>query len=687
MNFFSVLIRPFFSLICVLALPFQSVDSLGQNVCEKAKVLIELINHNHLEPRIIDDVLSERVFAILFNSLDPDQFYFTKIDSGRLSTYRLAIDNNITDGSCSFLAPIAMVYKEKIIHYKTFCDSALKKPLNYNVDDRSNPPFLAETIRAADYASRSKKFIRDLKYKILNRAWRMAQANNDLLTIANFYSYEKLARDKIRSRINRLMDNVINPPEGFEKSIENKFLKAISLSFDPHTEFFTPAEMKEFDLSLSTSGLSFGFDLKETQTGEIQIRRLTPGGPAWRSEEINEGDVLISLKFENEPLMDVLDFESEEIVGRLMEMKSLHVDITIKKPDGMLRSVTLRKEKTENLDNLIASFVLEDTKKIGYIALPGFYTSENEQSGKGCAGDVAKEVIKLKKDGIEGLILDLRFNGGGSIQEALDLAGIFIDSGPLAIMEQKGNLLLTLKDNNKGNVFSGSLVIMTNAFSASASELVAAALQDYNRAIILGTSSYGKATGQIVLHVTNDASNWGFAKITSDRIYRISGNSLQMNGVVPDITFPEITDIFNEKEEYLAFALLPKKVTKKLYYTVDTPPPIARLRTASRKRTSTSDFFKSVETLESVLRTPVPLEVESFLVYMKTFNAAIKAMADSRVLRSNYKVYSSNAEASLLIVDDFHREINENALAEIQKSPYIFEAYNILIDQLTPSKP
>ncbi|HWA33634.1 MAG TPA: S41 family peptidase, partial [Cyclobacteriaceae bacterium] len=421
----------------------------------------------------------------------------------------------------------------------------------------------------------------------------------------------------------------------------------------------------------------------ESTTGAIQVARLMPGGPAWKSDVIKTGDVLLSVKPGTKSIMDASDFELDEILAEVSDMANLEAAFTVKSPDGKIKSVSLKKEKIENAENLITSFVLEGKRKIGYIQLPGFYTNETLEAGKGCAGDVAKELLKLKKEGIEALILDLRFNGGGSVQEAIELGGIFIDAGPFAVMEGKDGQLVTLKDFNRGSAYMGPLLVMVNALSASASEIVAAGLQDYNRAIIMGCESYGKATGQVVIPLKEDKSESDFVKITEDRIYRVTGSSLQLNGVIPDITVPEITTAFGQKEAKERYAIQPKSITKKIYFTPLAPLNLSEIKAKSGMRAKPSQYFQSIEKFGLQLSRAVPLEMNSFIGFISELEQSANSLAILENDQEQYKVYVSGLNKALFSVDTYHKEISESALEELQSSHYVREAYSILDDYLS----
>lgn len=661
----------------------NAVVAYGQTFCAKSRTLVETINREHLIQQNIDDVFSERVFDAFLATLDPDMIYFNGKDSVWFTQYRQSIDDAILSDNCSFLTKMTTFYSQQLNAFLNFADSALKQSPGYN-SVQSVPGFIAKEKKfATNTRSLKQRQLNTLRFHILNRAWTIAHAKGEVLSEKNFVSIEKEARAKILARTHRTIERMLKSPEGFDTYVSILLMKAICLSYDPHTEFFTSAEMKGFESAITRSGLSFGVEFGQGQTGNTEVQRLAPGGPAWKSDLVRKGDALISLQTDSD-VLDAADYELEEINEILGDISATKLTLVLRSPDGKTKSVLLKKDKIENAENLISSFVLEGKSKIGYIQLPGFYTNENFETGKGCAGDVAKEIIKLKKEGIQALILDLRFNGGGSVQEALELGGIFIDVGAFAVMEDNKGDLITLKDFNKGSVYTGPLLVMINAFSASASELVAAGLQDYHRAIIMGCGSYGKATGQIVVPLNPAArENSDFVKITQDRIYRVTGKSLQLDGVVPDIEVPEITAAFGLKEQKLRFPVQPKTISKKVYYTPAPPVEFAVLKAGSEKRVSNSAYFKSIEGFGHYFKGAVPLDLKGFIQFMSQLEERSKTLAEDQSAEGKFKVYPSGLNATLFTVDSYHKEISENSLKEINASHYVREACFILDDYLS----
>ena len=360
------------------------------------------------------------------------------------------------------------------------------------------------------------------------------------ITVTNL---EPNARKKVCHAFKRDIQRSRQTKDGLTGFVCNAWCEAVASCYDPHTEFFSPGKKEEFQGELGDKQLQFGFSLGEGKEA-TEITRLKPGSPAYKSGLIHEGDQILALQWDGNEEVDVSDGSAEEVNAFIPGDHGNSLTLTLKKSDGTTRKVTLQREKSamDDDNSKVRSFILKGEHRVGFISLPAFYTDWNGEEGgnNGCADDVAKEIIKLRKENIEGLILDLRYNGGGSMLEAIALAGIFIDVGPVGMTRDKDGKVYTMKDVNRGSVYDGPLILLINGFTASASEMLAGTLQDYHRALIIGSPSFGKATAQVVLpldtlfdekHLERLKTANNFIKITIDRLFRVNGTSAQRTGL------------------------------------------------------------------------------------------------------------------------------------------------------------
>lgn len=668
---------------CFALLSYVCKAQIGSAPCQKAKEIIGALNNNHIQPPALNEAWGESVFNEFMYLLDPGKYFFTSEDLAKLSSYKANL-TDLQNSNCSLVYKTHGLFKEKLTEASLLIERHLKSSPDYSKSgfiewgSKRTSPF------AGTQADLELKWKASLKLKIL--FWMRRNSAEDLskLTPQQFNKLEALGRVAIKLKEQGRIARQLNPTEGFEEAIEILFLKAVARSFDPHTEYFTISQNEDFNSSLSSEGLSFGVELDEDNFGQIKISGLVPGGPAWLSNELNQGDILVGLKWPGMEPTDIIQYDLEELERELDSSNKTEVALTVKKANNQIKTIWLTKEKVQLDQNLIKSFLLNGEKTIGYIYLPGFYLEFEDQSNKGCTDDIARELVKLKKEKIDGLILDLRFNGGGSLKEALALSGIFIDAGPLALIKETGQPIVTLKDLNRGTIYEGPLLIMINGLSASASELVTAVLQDLNRAIVVGGPTYGKATGQVVIPIgKNSVGLTGYLKVTNDKIYRVSGKSLQRKGVVPDIELPDVFNSFIEREKDFNNSLIADSVIKKVYYTPLASLPIPELRTNSEKRRLLSSEFSKMEQAEIIISRSIPLDLKGFDQSNNLLDSLFKNMDQPSEERRVYKVQLNQLDNPLLLIDNHERGVREEILDEIKACPYIEEAYKIILDYIS----
>jgi carboxyl-terminal processing protease len=658
-----------------------SVQLFAQaTTCEKAEKLVAKLKTHHIDPLQINDQWSQRVFNNFFTTLDPVKIYFSSEDIQKLQVYSASLDDNILNHkACAFVDVMSALFKKKIENYNAWTEKNLTKPFNYSEPET----FDAVRLHSHSFVTSDRdleiRWKHYLKYQILNR---MSQESLADTLSKSLLDFEKIARQKIKNK--EQQNNTAILKNNFENHITHAFLQAIATAYDPHTAYYSFEENEAFKTSLSQTDLSFGFALIEDEFGSIRFTAIVPGSPAWNSNGIHEDDLLISVETPDKAVMNAMDYSIDELEDFLDAYGTQTATFTLKKSDGKIKQVTLLKEKIQSVENTVSGIVLKGVKSIGYISLPSFYFDwKDETMADGCANDVAKAIIKLNKEKIEGLILDLRFNGGGSLTEALGLAGIFIDYGPFATYSETGQPLVTLKDQNKGTIYNGPLMLLVNGFSASASELLASTLQDYNRALVVGSRTFGKGTGQDIFPMAKPASinsKNDFVKITMLRIYRLNGKTYQHTGVIPHIMLPDITDMFELKESEYTYALPSDSITKKMYYTPFANLPVIILREKSQARVIQSAGFQRVMAVRKTLSNPIPVELKGYTSYL----LEIKDFARDSI--SVFKANNTNFDDPLFAVDAFKKKMNDTLLLDIEASIYIQEAYQIMIDYITLQK-
>lgn len=668
--------------------------------CKQMSILWELVSNYHVQPKELDDSLSKTLYRDLLENLDPHGTYFVQADLNEFSKYELSLDESVKNGNCDFITEIASAYEKRLIEVDTVIGKLLSSPFDYKVKEVLTFSKEIPWTIPKDVAERDNRWRKWLKYQTLKRVFNPKGEDDQPGNIDNsaFQKLEKPARQDIKTFEQKKIRNIRNEFNSMYDYVLNEFSKVFALYFDPHTEYYTNAEKNSFESSVSSENLSFGIEIKENDKNEIEITRLTPGGPAWKTNQMHKGDIILAAEWGDSKHTDLSFAALREAYSILFEKDIKEVELTIKKVNGSIKNISIQKEKLVDDENVIQSFILEGDKRIGYIFLPSFYTDWEDSEGFGCANDLAKKLVVLQKENIDGLIVDIRNNGGGSVKEAIELVGIFIDAGPVTLAKDRTEIDV-MKDSNRGSIYSGPLIVMVNGMSASASEILSAALQDYNRALIVGSRTYGKSTGQNIVPVTDERvtldayGKYGYIKLTGSIFYRINNSTHQKVGVVPDVHLPDLYENLEYREEFENYVLSADTISKKTYYTPFNGPPKGDLQELSTLRLRSSEVFKSVEAISDSVKIiynseyKVPLDIEGFKKGYKNgeykWSHWEKLMAHKT---SVFKVANDPYTRELIKMDDYNREINEYQIQNIENDIYIDETFKIMLDYINLEK-
>jgi len=549
---------------------------------------------------------------------------------------------------------------------------------------------------ALDVKELKKRWIKKLKFMTLNMLFTPVNDEDPLKMEAGLLLLkEPEIRKKLGIREKRINQRILDYPSGSNAYITELFLNTIANRYDPHTLYFSPQRKESFIASLSREAMSFGISFTENKNGEAIIGNLVPGGPAWKSNQLNPGDFPIRIQWPKGEGID-LSWSSPEEVEQIVTRSGYNtMELSVRKANGLIVKVRLTKEVINVEENSITGYVLAGEKKVGYISMPDFYTGGEMQNVPGCSNDVAREIIKLQKEGIEGLILDLRYNGGGSLQEALGLMGIFIDQGPLFMATEKGQKPHVFKDLNRGVVYSGPLIVMVNGFSASASELVTAGLRDYNRALVVGSTTFGKAIAQVTLPLDTNIifskemmgkKSSAYVNVTIEQIYRINGSSHQKTGIQPDIVLPELYDDPDLREASEPYSISTDNIDKKVLYLAMPELPVSDLAEKSLARTGTLQVFNKIKYLSDSLQNTkkseaLILTLDSFRQFKVRINELEKRINTlNKTFSAPFTAGSTMYDASVLSNDSHRKELTDIAIGELQTDIYVSEVYSIMKD-------
>jgi carboxyl-terminal processing protease len=468
----------------------------------------------------------------------------------------------------------------------------------------------------------------------------------------------------------------------------DRFYNAVARAFDPHTNYISPAEKEQFDISMSGSLEGIGAVLSE-EDGFIKVKEIMPGSASARQRRLQAGDTILQVAQGSEEPVDVTDMRLIDVVRLIRGPKGSEVRLTVKKSDGSKEMIPIIRDVVQIEETFAKSMVLDapNGKKIGYILIPSFYHDFKKKNGVGrdSGEDTRREVEKLKAQGVSGIILDLRNNGGGALPDAVSIADLFTDDGPVVQVKNSGGREQVLRDSEPGTVYAGPLVVMVNKFSASASEIVAAALQDYGRAVIVGDGhTHGKGTVQTVMDMDDmrlfysQFDRLGALKVTIQKFYRINGNSTQYKGVDPDILLPSLIDYIKSGEKYLEYSLPWDTISPASYEKWQPPLPLDELRQRSEKRLAGDDAFLAIKeeakNAEQRSRdTLITLTVDAMRAQKEAAQRSKKKMGE--YFRQFRSAEDSEEEPP-------PAEKRDEWMKNVRQEPYIREAEHILLDMI-----
>jgi len=668
-----------------LVLFLTTYSLFGQNsakTCELLSKINALIQREHFHPKPVDNSLSVFVFDTFMDDLDGNRNLFTKIEYEKLCKHRLLLDNYILQNDCSFMNDFVSIYQFALERKKKTLEKIQNEVLDYTAKDtvkfsKKNFPFDLEATNL------DKVWKKRIKYDILEDISKLS-SNLDSLT-PNFSKLEKISKVKIFDTHLCKVNSILDSKKGLGYDLQNDFLNIFCTYFDPHTNYFSLDAKTSFMSGLTTSGLSLGLNVSLNDKEEIVVEEIIPGGPAARAEKFEKDDVI--LKVSNKKGEDYLvSCASLEKIGELIYSDSNEeIELTIQKKNGNILAVLLKKQVMKATANAVSSFIVEKEIKVGYINIPNFYSDFDGYSEQGCADDVAKEIVKLNQDNIQGLVIDLQDNGGGSMEEAIKLAGMFIDYGPVSVLVNSKNKQSVLKDYNRGSVYYGPIVILINGNSASASEFFAATMQDYNRAIIVGSKSLGKASMQTIIPL--DENKQDFVKLTVEKFYRITGDSNQIKGIIPDIALPVLYDSIVPREISFKTALKYDAINSKarfIPFRKDYYPAIIDLSNARLKNNARFNEINLANTAINALyndpKEPLQVTFKEVFNDIHEIDSLWKKVKKIAKTETNCTISNNSYDSKKLQSDAFQQEINTYKIKDLKTSPYVEEAVAILND-------
>ena len=516
----------------------------------KDKLLIELLKYvlekGHYQSQEINDQLSLKVFNSYLEMIDPQKKYFLNSDFKEFKKYEKLIDDQWLSYDLTFFNLTHNRLVQRINEVELFLPSLFKKTFEFDSDEKINVDFENLSFPKND-KERKERWRKQLKFsmldlydiKILDQK-KLIESNNDYVKKSNS-DLLKESLEIVNDNITDIFD-LMNDLE--RKDWFSNYVNSFVTQYDPHTVYFKPEDKDRFDVNISGRFDGIGARLQK-RDGGIEIVQIILGGPLWKDKKIEAGDEIIKVGEPGKEAVNVIGMRIDDAIKLIKGPKGTIVELTVRrKADNEIKTFPITRDEVILEESYAKSTLIrKDNKTYGLITLPKFYVDFNDYKEINCASDVKKEIINLKKEGIEGLVLDLRNNGGGALQTVVDMTGLFIETGPIVQVKSIGNRKKVLYDKDPSVFWDGPLVILVNQMSASASEIMAAALQDYERAVVIGSdNTFGKGTVQNVLDLNRFLSNSDFdlgaLKITTEKFYRINGGSVQLKGVESDIVTP-----------------------------------------------------------------------------------------------------------------------------------------------------
>ncbi|MFT4061298.1 MAG: carboxy terminal-processing peptidase [Edaphocola sp.] len=672
------------------------------------KTVMAILEQGHYSPRPIDDAFSQSIYDKTLENLDYEKRFFTQEDIKVLSPYRNEIDDEIKGNSLEFFNKVNGIFVKRMAQAEKFYPEILAKPFAFNGDDELELD--SKKINyAQDEAALKARWAKYLKYRVLAKYVDLKEAEDKKAKDSVGYKprafavLEKEARDNIAKVHDRFFKR-------FKKLNDNDrfalFINSITGSEDPHTDYLPPEDKKKFDEMMSGSFIGIGASLQQQEDGKTKVAAVITGSPAWKQGHLKADDVILKVAQGEQPPQDIEGMETDEVVKLIRGPKDTEVRLTVKHADGTTEIIPIIRGKVDLEDTFAKSAILQKGgKRIGYIYLPEFYANFNGE-GHSSAKDVEKEVIKLKAENVDGIVLDLRNNGGGSLTDVVDMAGIFIGKGPVVQVRASGNQSITLKSQAPQPIYTGPLAVMVNNGSASASEIMAAAMQDYGRAVIVGTNTFGKGTVQKLVSLDQFVNSSirqaiidaltaakggdavydgiGSLKLTIQKFYRVNGGSTQLKGVSPDVTLPDPYEQLDNIGEKKDKAALPwDKIAAAGYGLWTSPPPIASLRAESAKRVATNKTFELIgQTAERLKKQQdnnvVPLNETKYLAKQAEAKALSKKMDQIDSLSNPIEVVNLKSDLQRANLDAASKTKNETWLKALKKDVYLSETTNVL---------
>ena len=714
-NNFIIMFR-FTSVIVIIFFLFSSYISptLGKNEV-LLQVMMQGLNSAHFRPLELNDSFSNNVYSLFLERLDYNKRFLIQSDIDQLKKYQFEIDDEVRNGSLQFFQVSSKIIDERIKADGVYYKEILARPFDFGPTDQASG-LDPKTIKIAhndngqdetiELDPKKIKFAKDESE--LKDSWRKSLKYQTMISLAIAVQNQEKAKEKkdtsiviksfstleeeARKKVLKSQDDYFK----FMSKIDSNdrlslYLNSITNVYDPHTTYFPPKDKENFDISMTGRLEGIGATLQE-KDGNIKVMDIVPGSASWHQGELKSGDIILKVAQGIEDPVDIVGMRLDNAVHLIRGPKGTEVRLTVKRIDGTLKVIPITRDIVVIEETYAQSALIKDkAKNIGYIKLPVFYADFNRNGGRNSSDDVKKELIKLKQENVEGIIIDLRNNGGGSLQDVIDMMGLFIEKGPVVQVKSKQGEPSILADNDPAIYHDGPLLIMVNSNSASASEILAAAIQDYKRGVIVGTTStFGKGTVQRItnlddylLHDYSFMKPLGSIKITTQKFYRINGHATQLKGVTPDIVVPDAMNYIESGEKEQEYPMAWDEISAVKYDLWKKPNDIYKLEKNSALRIKNNLSFNSITLEAEKLKkkkdeTVVNLNFTKYMQELKEAQAEEKKNEKIQKETVNLEVASIPSDIALMGTDSVKIARNKDWHKNLKKDIYVSEAVSII---------
>lgn len=671
--------------MCFLAFCFCTPSSNTDD--DKIKTIIKNIRNTltymHYRPQVINDQFSEDVFNMYFEKIDPAKRYLLQSDYEAFKKDIHNLDDYFNNQDLKFYHATIDTLFVRFQEAKNYSDEIMKEPFDFTSDEE----FLVGD-GVTDYA-KNKEEAKDLwrkylKYNTLSELIRLQEDSTKMnLPIATL---EKEAREKVSEDISDFFRRQLKLKK--ERFLTH-YLNSFTEKYDPHTSYFNPQDKDDFDVNISGQLEGIGARLQDKK-GYATIMEVVIGGPAWKDGQLEVGDQITHVKQKGGDQVNIVGLLLDEAIRHIRGKKGTEVTLTVKKKDGSIKDIKLVRDVIEQDEVFARSAVIEKNgEKYGVIYLPEFYTNFNDRNGRDPSDDITREINELKKENIKGLVFDIRYNGGGSLEEVVEIAGLFIPKGPIVQVRRSDGQMRVHEDRDPSVLYDGPLVIMVNELSASASEILAAAMQDYGRAVVVGSNkTFGKGTVQQFIPLdqkTFSPDEYGALKLTIQKFYRISGGSTQLRGVTPDIVMTDILTYADISEGNSDDALPWDQIKEIKFDRWPATFDLNAVKAKSEERLKNSTYLKLIDEAARYYKENdkidrVTLNMDKYKLERKEREERAKKFDSINVYKTNLNITSPLFELERFKTDTILRERRKDWHKNMTNDFYLEESINILKD-------